>query len=157
MSPGVYNGGVNIGGGMTITMEPGIYYMRNGDFTVANGARVTGTGVMVYVDPGSGRINFQGGGVIRLQAPTSGPYAGVVLYQDRASTRDISIANGTNTTFVGVFYAAGARVSFAGGNQTDSYGTQLIFKSLSATNNAHVRVHASDESPSVSPSFRIVE
>ena len=104
MSPGVYNGGVNLGGGMNVTMESGIYYMKGGDFVVANGVTLTGNGVMIYTD--TGRFSFQGGGRITLTPPTDGDFAGITLYQDRNSTRDISIANGSTTTITGTIYAA---------------------------------------------------
>ncbi|MEW4570932.1 pilus assembly protein TadG-related protein [Tautonia sp. JC769] len=155
MHPGVYQGGVTLGGGMRITMEPGTYYMRNGGFTVANGVRITGHEVMIYVDPNGGRFSFQGGGQIDLTPPTSGPFEGITLYQDRNSTQDISIANGSTTTISGTIYAAGARVSFAGGAQFNQFGTRFIAKSMEISNNAFVGV-GGDDSPG-NASVKLVE
>lgn len=153
MSPGVYNGGVSLGGGMNVTMESGIYYMKGGDFVVANGVTLTGNGVMIYTD--TGRFSFQGGGRITLTPPTDGDFAGITLYQDRNSTKDISIANGSTTTITGTIYAAAARVSFAGGASYNQYGTRFIARSMSITNNACVGVGG--DSSGGTPSFHLVE
>ncbi|MHC5544438.1 hypothetical protein ACYOEI_39925, partial [Singulisphaera rosea] len=138
LNPGVYNGGLTFGGGMSITLNPGIYYMKGGNFTIANGVTLSGSGVMIYVDNGGGQFNFQGGGVINMSAPTSGPYAGIVMFQDPSSTKNISIANGSTTTITGTVYAAGATVSIAGGAQNSQYGSQLIAKNLNLSNNANI-------------------
>jgi Flp pilus assembly protein TadG len=157
MNPGIYNGGVTFGGGMNITMNPGIYYIQNGGFTVANGVTLTGTGVTIYITPGSGAFSFQGGGVINLSAPTSGTYSGIVMYQDRSNTTPISIANGTTTTITGTFYAAGAVISFAGGAQMSQFGSQIIASGVNLSNNAYVNVNWNAGTVARRPSLNIVE
>jgi hypothetical protein len=157
MSPGIYNGGVTFGGGMNITMSPGIYYIQGGGFTVANGVTLTGTGVTIYIAPGSGAFSFQGGGVINLSAPTSGTYAGLVMYQDRSNTNPISIANGTTTTITGTLYAAGSTITFAGGAQLSQFGSQIIANEVNLSNNASVKVNWSQGTVARRPSLNIVE
>ena len=146
INPGIYNGGVTFGGGSTVTMNPGTYYMKGGGFNVANGVTVSGSGVFIYEDHSAsnpsldGALSFQGGGVINLTPPTSGTYSGISYYQDRSNTKAISIANGTTNTLTGKFYAAGAAVSFAGGSQSSQYGSQFVAKSMNLSNNAYVGV-----------------
>lgn len=163
MNPGVYTGGVTIGGGMNVTMNPGTYYMKGGGFTVANGATLSGSGVFLYIDhsesnPSSdGALSFQGGGVISLTPPTTGTYAGISFYQDRGNSKAISIANGTTNTLTGVFYAPASRVSFAGGSQNSKYGSQFIVKSLDLSNNAYVGVDGTAIGGAVKYTIAIVE
>ena len=157
INPGVYNGGITFGGGSNVTMNPGIYYMKAGSFTVANGVTLNGTGVMVYVDNGGGSFSFQGGGVINMTAPTSGTYAGVVMYQDRASSKAISIANGSTTNITGTFYAAGAAMNFAGGASASSFGSQIIAKTMNISNNADIRLNWSSTTVARSKSMSLVE
>jgi hypothetical protein len=141
MNPGVYNGGVNIGGGMTVTMNPGIYYMKNGTFSLANGATLSGSGVMIYADNG---VSFQGGGRITLTPMSSGTYANVMFYVNRNNTNaSINIANGSTTRISGTVYAPSASVVFAGGAQYSQFGSQYICKTLNITNNAYVGVSGS--------------
>ncbi len=141
MSPGIYNGGVSIGGGMTVTMAPGTYYMKGGGFSVANGATLTGSGVMIYLDSGGGQLSFQGGGNITLSAPTTGTYSGVLVFQDRANTSTISIANGSTSNMTGTIYAPSAPVTFAGGAANSEFGSQFIVKSMNISNNASISVN----------------
>ena len=157
MNPGVYSGGVSIGGGSTVTMSPGLYYMQGGSFSIANGATVTGSGVTVYVDSGGGQISFQGGGNITLGASTSGPYAGVVLYLDRNSSQGLNIANGSTSNITGTVYAPSATATFAGGASSSQYGSQFVVKTMNVSNNANVTVNWSSTSVSRSRSLSIVE
>lgn len=146
IKPGYYDGGLELRGGAVVTMQPGIYYMKGGGFTVANGVTVTGQGVMVYVENGAGSFNIQGGGVLRFSPPTTGVYKGITFYQDRGSTRPFNIANGSTTRIEGTLYAAGAKMIYAGGaqygqdGQLNQTGSRYIVKSLDITNNAFVGI-----------------
>ena len=152
INPGVYVGGLTIGGGQTVTMSSGTYYMQGGSFTINNGATVTGSGVMIYVDSSGGGISFQGGGHITFSPPTSGTYTGVVLYIDRNSTAGtINIANGSTTTISGTVYAAGSPVIFAGGASYNQMGSQYICKTLNLSNNAYVGITWSSSSVASQP------
>jgi len=136
LSPGVYNSlSINYPGA---TLAPGTYYIKSGGLTIANGATVTGSGVMFYLDNSGGSVNFQGGGQITLSPPTSGTYADILLFQDRNNTRTVNIANGATTTITGTIYAAGAEVSIAGGTQNSQYGSQFISKRLTISNGASI-------------------
>jgi len=138
IQPGLYNGGLSLNGWSKVTMEPGVYYMKGGGFSVANGVRLAGKGVMIYIDNGGGKFNFQGGGVIDLSAPESGPHTGIVMWQDRNSSQPISIANGSETTIKGTVYAAGAAMTIAGGAGISQYGSQIIARTLDISNNAKI-------------------
>jgi hypothetical protein len=156
MSPGIYNGGVSLGGGMTVTMAPGLYYMKGG-FSVANGATLSGTGVTIYLDSSGGALSFQGGGVISLTAPTTGTYAGITVFQDRANTSSISIANGSTSAITGTIYAPSSAVSFAGGAANSEYGSQFIVKRMNISNNAAIKVNSTTGNVAQGKSLNLVE
>jgi Flp pilus assembly protein TadG len=109
--PGTYCGGIVIDGNPTITMTPGIYILKHsstgdpkfGGGTVSAGERRAGTfrtlsnsavnglgGVFIFLTGLTGLngtnpiIDFNSNTQVNLNAPTSGPYAGVVFYQDNA-------------------------------------------------------------------------
>jgi Flp pilus assembly protein TadG len=48
MQPGIYNGGINLSGNGTYTMQPGIYVMQGGGFSVSGNVILSGSGVMIY-------------------------------------------------------------------------------------------------------------
>ncbi|MDG3004755.1 pilus assembly protein TadG-related protein [Paludisphaera mucosa] len=155
ISPGLYNSGLTLNsGGMNYTMSPGVYYIKSGNFTVSNGVRVTGAGVMIYLY--NGNVDIQGGQGISLTAPTSGVYQNVTIFQRsplNVATGDytphtISIANGTSNTISGKIYAPGATMTVAGGSN-NTYGTQLIVNKLNISNNAVVNLPKSTGSADV--------
>lgn len=108
MQPGLYTGNVSLGNGGTFTMQPGLYYFQGGNFTVANGATLSGTGVTIYIDntnvsgtSSPGTISFAGGNGTTLSAPSTsanGAIQGVIYYQNRSNaTASPSITGRTST------------------------------------------------------------
>ncbi|HEY4722140.1 MAG TPA: hypothetical protein VII92_09855 [Anaerolineae bacterium] len=94
LSPGTYCGGIRMSGTSTITLNPGVYIMDGGDFNASGRGSITGTGVTIILTNSGGssygnygNIDVSGRKSIYLQAPTTGTYAGIAIYQDRnAST-----------------------------------------------------------------------
>ena len=83
ISPGVYCGGLLIDGSSKITLEPGIYILKNGGLTVAGQARLTGNGVSFFVTGNApGKIQFAMATHISLTAPEDGPTAGLLIFED---------------------------------------------------------------------------
>ena len=156
INPGLFNGGLHLTGGATVTMNPGIYYMKSGSFIVDNGVTVTGAGVMIYVDNGGGQISFQGGGRVTLTPPLTGTYAGIAMYQDRTPTQPISIANGSQISITGTIYAAKAQFQMAGGATNNQFGSQIVVDTLNLTNNATLNF-ASGSTGSSTHKISIVE
>jgi putative Flp pilus-assembly TadE/G-like protein len=53
--PGTYFGGIRVASGGSVTMQPGVYFIAGGGFTVTGTGAVNGTsGVMIYNSSGSG-------------------------------------------------------------------------------------------------------
>ena len=72
LSPGTYNGGVSVDGSASVTLLPGIYYMKGGGFSVTAHGSVTGTGVLIVNAPtaSTDAISITGQGSVSLTAPT---------------------------------------------------------------------------------------
>jgi hypothetical protein len=68
--------------------------------------------------PGSGgnfgEITFSGTGTFNLSAPTSGPYAGILIFQSRQNTRALSFSGNAMAGMNGVIYAPNALLSMSG-------------------------------------------
>jgi hypothetical protein len=130
--PGVYRGAT-----LTIdsptTMAPGIYIVEKG-LSVPGGNRVTGTGVVIFNGCGlaapvtctpTGKFTISGGSTAGLSAPTSGPYAGMLMFQERTNTADVTVSGGSLvSSFNGVIYAvnAGKVTLGSGGSQMTMSG-----------------------------------
>jgi Flp pilus assembly protein TadG len=147
MQPGLYSGSVSLGNGGTFTMQPGVYYIQGGNFTIANGATLSGSGVTIYIDntnvsgtSSPGTINFQGGTTTTLSAPVSGTYQGMVYFQSRSSSTTPQFGNGATIKLTGAFYAPAASLTFNGGTSTNQLSNQMIAKDISISNGATVNV-----------------
>lgn len=80
LRPGVYYEGMTIGGGCTVTFEPGIYAFVDGDLWIQNGCKIDGQGVTILMAgdrPGQMTVGHET--VMELSAPTDGPLQGVVF------------------------------------------------------------------------------
>ncbi len=147
LNPGVYYGGLNIGNGVNITMNPGVYIVQGApgclnQFSVS-AATVNATGVTIVLT-GSGSnyatAVINNGGTLNLSAPTTGPTAGMAIFQDPNAP-----SSGTNTTnnfagakinVTGALYFPHQKVSFTGGVTVNSTCTQLIAYDVSFSGGA---------------------
>ncbi len=98
MYPGFYCNKVNING--DVTMEPGIYFFANGLSMTKDQARLTGDGVLLVNTDQCGDGNFGdmvfNGGILDLTAMTSGPYSGILFWNDRSPGNTSSLSIGGN-------------------------------------------------------------
>jgi Flp pilus assembly protein TadG len=152
ISAGTYPCGIQVTTGANVTFGAGTYILGNsagvalniggpGPGNSAAGAQVTGTDVTFYIASGqvlictvaTGPINSNtgcanaAGGVtsVNLTAPTAGPYAGILFYQDPNDSSNNPIGPGTasiigndvngtgTTTLEGVFYFPTAQLNLA--------------------------------------------
>jgi hypothetical protein len=99
LNPGMYTS-ITASGAASLTLNAGVYIIEGGGLTISGSAVVSGTGVMLYNTnsnyPSSGgsfgSISISGSGTLNLTAPTTGTYAGVVLFQDRSNTQKMTLS-----------------------------------------------------------------
>jgi Flp pilus assembly protein TadG len=132
LSPGVYCGGISLGGSKTFTLSPGTYVMKGGDFKVGGSAIVTcpactaGKGVTILLVAGSGgtvgTISLGGSTSVQFPAPSvDTSYGGVNLrgiafFQDRGATAgNAATFNGSgNLKISGAIYLPKAAITYSG-------------------------------------------
>jgi hypothetical protein len=133
INPGIYSQ-IKVSGNASLTMSagsggtPGIYIIEGGGFTVTGNASVSGQNVFIYNTssnyPNSGGnfggITLSGNGTFALTAPSTGPYAGVAIFQSRANTRALSFSGNAVSGISGIIYAPNALLSFSGNSQLQS-------------------------------------
>jgi hypothetical protein len=119
--PGLYSQ-IHVSGNASLTLSAGTYIIEGGGFTVTGKASVTGSGVTIY-NAGSnypssggtfGGISLSGNGTFNLTAPTSGTYAGILIFQSRQNTRALSFSGDAMAGMSGTIYAANALLSMSG-------------------------------------------
>jgi hypothetical protein len=169
--PGIYTS-IGINGG-TSTFNPGIYVLGPGlgngtgqqTLSVANGATVTGSGVMFY-NTGSdyqtngtpdssdgstlgtdsaanfGQVAINGGNITLTPiSSSSSPFFGMLFYQRRWNDRDFGVGGNSNTVNLsGTLYDKWGSFTLAGQGQ---YNAEFVVGSMTISGNANVTINAS--------------
>lgn len=129
--------GLKITGG-TITFKPGLYIME-GEFAVNAGTVLQGTDVTFYLTK-TASLKLNGGATINLEAPASGPYAGILFFGARDSTVASHVVNGSSgSTFDGAIYFPNSGIEYSGRAGASGGCTQIIGKTVTFTGNSEVR------------------
>jgi Putative Flp pilus-assembly TadE/G-like len=142
-APKVFCNGLSVNAGAILTLNPGVYYIDRGSFTVNGGATVKGTGVTIVFTSSTGSnyatASINGGANVNLTAPTSGPTAGLVFFADRKAPAGTvyKFEGGATQVFTGALYFPKGDVSFAGGADTTTGCTKLIGNTIKFTGNTN--------------------
>lgn len=154
LQPGRYCGGLRLSG--DVTLQPGVYVISGGDFRVSANAHVSGTGVTIFLDSGV-QININGTATVRLAAPTTGPYAGVLFFGDRSST-GTSTFNGTaDSLMTGSIYMPTRSVSYLGNFTGQNGCTQVVADKVEWSGNTSVSVDCTAVGMRTLPVLQVVQ
>ena len=63
-------------------------------------------------------LSIQANQTIQLSPPTTGPYAGITIYQERSNHMTLTINGTADSVVTGFIYAPGAHVFYAGNSAT---------------------------------------
>jgi hypothetical protein len=163
LEPGVYRKGISISPDARVTLNPGIYIMQGGGFNISGNGPVEGDGVMIYnmvaPDGDHGQVLMSGNGPVRLTPPTSGPYKGIGIFQQRSQIDVVQISGNGNVQLTGVVYAASALVQLSGNGTTsiDTLGGSVVAKTLQVSGDGTFNVDLGGNLPSVARDVRLIE
>lgn len=134
LDPGVYCGGMNLSG--TINLNPGMYVIDGGELRINANAAVNGAGVTFFLTNGA-TVHFNGSAEIDLSAPTSGIYAGVLMYGDRDQGNAENIFNGTaDSLMTGALYFPTQQVTHNGNFSGANGCMRIVSRSIDLRGNA---------------------
>lgn len=85
LPPGTYCGGLELMAQSEVTLEPGIYVIKNGELIFRSGSKTVAPGVMFYLTGSGASVTVNGGADLDLTAPASGLHAGMAFMQDPAA------------------------------------------------------------------------
>jgi hypothetical protein len=117
----------------TTNLSPGMYVIKCKDavtsctLKVNSTATIAGDGVTLYLAAGV-RLDINGGATIDLSAPTTGDYAGLVVFFSRNSTGNSTINGGSSFSMVGAVYGTSQNIQFSGNTSGSAPGecTQVV-------------------------------
>ncbi len=138
----VFCGGFDVKGNSSVTLQPGIYIIDGGSFSIAGGSSVSGSGVTIILTSSSGSgyttASIAGGALVDVTAPNSGSLAGLAFFQDRnaPTSGSDSFTGGATQNVTGAIYFPNQNMTFAGGTTTGAKCTQLVALTLTFNGNA---------------------
>lgn len=112
-----------------LMLAPGIYAIK-GDLN----KNVTGTGVMIYLIDGT-----LGDATINISPPTSGPYAGISIFQARNNSTSCTYTGNNQVDIEGTVYMPAAHLELRG--TPDTFSNQLIVDTLELRGTATISVN----------------
>lgn len=136
-TPRVFCNGLSITSSQSVRLDPGVYIVK-GALNVSG--TLTGSGVTIVLTSDGGAassLTINGSATIDLSAPTTGPTAGLIFFQDpNAPGADSKITGSSSFRLDGALYFPRQKVSFRG--TTDSVGgcTQIVAGGVEFTGDA---------------------
>ena len=149
INPGVYCGGIGVNANAVLTLNPGLYILDGGGFTVNGGATVNGAGVTLYFTSSSKRdwatVTINGNANVNLTPMTYGTTRGIVIFADRDTPQGTAFKfnGGSNQYFAGAIYVPTGAVNFAGGADTSTTCTQVIGDTVTFVGNSNLAIDCS--------------
>lgn len=117
LTPGTYCGGIRILKGTAVTMQPGVYVIKDGPLEIGKGSSLAGVDVGIYFTGSNAGLDMKKNSSISLKAPRTGPLAGMLFYQDRATAADnvkFEISSDDAGTLLGTIYLPRGRLYLGG-------------------------------------------
>ncbi len=151
LKPGIYSQ-ITISGNAAVTLNTGLYVIEGGGFTVSGNASVKGSGILIYNAgssyPSTGgtysAVTLSGDGTFNLSAATSGPDAGILVFQSRDNPRALTISGNGALGLAGTIYAPDAQVVVSSNAQIN---LPIVADELSASGNSVANAATFDGAP----------
>ena len=129
----------------SVEMKPGLYIVEGdltingGDASSANAAAIFGSGVTVFMAPGS-KLRLNGNVTINLSAPATGPTSGILFFGSRSGLTDSHVINGSSGSVLqGAIYAPVSDIQYSGNSAGANGCTQVIGSTITMTGNSTLK------------------
>lgn len=126
LDPGTYCGGISLQAGSIVTLNPGVYVMKDGPLSIQAGATVSGREVMIAFLGPDATLYLIGNSSLSVTSPTSGTYANIQFFGDRnvyGASHGVwgnhlwfTVVGNSRLTYDGVVYTPSFHAWFAGGS-----------------------------------------
>jgi Flp pilus assembly protein TadG len=143
LSPGTYCDKTLSG---KITLNPGTYILRNVTIKPGGNGSLSGQGVTIFLMENS-QVYINANEQVKLSPPTSGPYAGITIYQAHGNTQALTLNGGSGSVVSGFIYAPDATVTFAGNSDMNAQGSclRLVGDTIAMTGTSAVKADCTAE------------
>jgi len=159
----VQGGGVTLSGNASVSCPGVTFIVEGGGFSVSGNAAISGAGVTIFnagslynattgVDGGTfGSITLSGNA--SLSAPSSGPYAGILIFQARDNPKALSFSGNAVQGITGTIYALEAQLAESGNAQigSNSNPVSIVVDTMTLSGNAVAQLTAAEGGTAFSP------
>lgn len=137
-------------------LQPGVYCV-GGNFRMSGNDVLIGSDVLIVMQTGDVRWE---GGTIQLDAPNSGPFAGLLLFMPEGNDNELTINGNSDSTFTGSFLAPSAAVTVNGTGGVSGMNSQIIGYTVDLSGTSATTIHYNDadnyDAP-VNPAIELVQ
>jgi hypothetical protein len=105
---------------------------------VSGAADLIGDGVFIYVNSGS--VTIGASGIVRITAPTTGPFAGMAFFMGRTNSSNFRVDGAGMINVRGTIYAPAATVVVAGSGTSTSFTSQFIARKYDVSSAGLLRI-----------------
>lgn len=119
-------------------LESGVYCVNSGDFRLNGGDYLEGHDVFIWIE--SGEVRWNGGATVKLYAPDTGPYAGLLLYLPITNSSGVTINGNSGSGVEGTVMAPASPVDIQGTGDAGITG-QIIGYTVDLGGTSGVDVH----------------
>ena len=178
-APGNYcfNGNVTINGNTNIIANDVNFWISGGDFEINGNSTFTCNNMLAYMSGGSGGMHFNGNGSNHctnvtffaetgsvswngnvgntFTAPTSGPYAHVLIYMPYGNNSPLTINGNSGNQLTGSIIAVSSNVTINGNSGTTGLHSAIISYTvtLSGNSNTTINYEPDEQYSQVDPTF----
>ena len=105
IDPNIYCGGLKLDNHSKLTLNPGVYIIKDGTIDIAADATIIAEGVTFYL-VGDSSVTITSGSHITITAPTTGTYASMALIQHPESNPGVwnYLSSGGDVNITGAWY-----------------------------------------------------
>ena len=137
LSPGTYCNETWSG---NITLQPGVYVLKDGQVKLGGGGSLVGIGVTIFLIDGA-EFTTNANETIVLSPSTVVPYAGITIFQEKGNTEQLTINGGSGSELSGFIYAPSAEIFYAGNADMSGEGEciRIIGRTIEMTGNSKIR------------------
>lgn len=133
---------------------PGLYCITDAGGNIHG--TVTGTDVTFYISDTSFTMKFNGGGAMAIQAPSTGEYAGILMFSgitDEPCTQNLHFRGNGHADNVGTIFLPSACIDARGNSDPHNNRTQLIGYNVTAngTGDVYINYEAEDNRTEAKP------
>jgi Flp pilus assembly protein TadG len=159
-----YCGAFSVGNNEEADFPAGTYIFKAGGgnscgLSVSGQGTIKSTGGVTFYFEGTCSVSISGGATVQLSAPTSGDYAGVLMFQDRTDTTTASLTGGATQIMNGIVYFPNALLHYAGGSSSTnaSQSATVIAYNLSIDGNSFIQSSSTSPYLSTFSGFAMIE